>query len=198
MTPTESGDSAPNPVKYLDTPDPDLIRARVLLLDSLDEIEAVLAAEVNARGRPGVLTMLRRRAETVTDDQDAVEDLFETYENHLAELQTDPRPPKEEMALYLLATAEEIKEVDSENATEDADIIYVDISGGKIELDSPYETKEDIKEMETSKREWTGSYWAVSQSYAQQSITHLTNAGYTLAIHRDVRNGLQDPLSYDS
>ncbi|SDG31213.1 hypothetical protein SAMN05216218_12335 [Halorientalis regularis] len=102
------------------------------------------------------------------------------------------------MALYLLATAEEIKEVDSENATEDADIIYVDISGGKIELDSPYETKEDIKEMETSKREWTGSYWAVSQSYAQQSITHLTNAGYTLAIHRDVRNGLQDPLSYDS
>ncbi|SEP07790.1 hypothetical protein SAMN05216388_103150 [Halorientalis persicus] len=198
MTPTESGDSAPNPVKYLDTPDPDLIRARILLLDSLNEIEAFLAAEVDASGRPGVLTMLRRRAEMVTDDQEAVEDLFETYENRLAELQADPRPPKDEMVLYLVVTAEDTREVDSENAPEEADIIYVDISGSKIELDSPYETKEDIKAMETSEREWTGSYWAVSQSYAQQSIEHLTSAGYTLAIHRDVRDGLQDPLSYDS
>jgi hypothetical protein len=198
MTSPDTGDTNPEPGRYLDTPDPALVRARVLLLDSLDEIETYLAAEVAARGRPGVLRMLRRRAEAVTDDGDAVDALFETYEERLAESREDPRPPEEEMGLYLVVTADETREVDSETAIEDANITYVDISGGKIELDSPYETKDDIKAMETSEREWTGNHWAVSQSYAQESVEHLTDAGYTLAIHRTVRAALRDPLEYDT
>lgn len=198
MTSTDSGDADLAPARYLNTFKPDLINARIRLLHSLDEVAVYLEYEVTNEGRPGVIEMLRQHAQRVADDQSDVETLFSEYEEQLAAMNTDPRQPKEEMSRYLLYSGDDVQEVDADASPDNADITFVEIVGGKIKLDSPYETKDDIKAMDTDKRDWTGNYWAVSTSFAQQSIDHLVDCGYTIAVHRDVRAEIPEPLTYDT
>jgi hypothetical protein len=83
-----------------------------------------------------------------------------------------------------------------EGTLDDADISVVGVVntryGGKANLDSPYEAKDDIKDLswDAYHPNWSGDHWQVDSESLKGAVNNLTDAGWTVSVPSEiVRNG---------